>query len=71
MAQFAEKYLHEYITSQKAYREGDIQKAMEQGFLELDKVLKRDTTSKMTGSTAIVVLIKDNILYSVNMNNIT
>lgn len=69
MAQYAGKHLHEYITSQKAYKEGNIEEAMKKGFLELDKVMQTDETLKnaQAGTTVIAILIKDNVLYSVSI----
>ncbi|XP_016839921.1 probable protein phosphatase 2C T23F11.1 [Nasonia vitripennis] len=68
MAQYAGKYLHEYITSQPAYKEGNIEEAMKKGFLELDKVMQTDEALKnvQAGTTVIAILIKDNVLYSAN-----
>lgn len=67
MAQYAGKYLHEYVTSQSAYKEGNIEEALKKGFLELDKVMQTDETLKnaQAGTTVIAILIKDNVLYSV------
>lgn len=69
IAQYAGKYLHEYITSQSAYKEGNIEEAMKKGFLELDKFMQADETLKnaQAGTTAIAILIKDNVLYSVRI----
>ena len=68
IAQHAGKHLHEYITSQPAYKEGNIEEAMKKGFLELDKVMQTDETLNLsqTGTTVIAILIKDNVLYSVS-----
>lgn len=71
MAQYAGKHLHEYITSQDDYKEGNIEEAMKKGFLELDRVMQTDETLKnaQAGTTVIAVLIKDNVLYSVRFIN--
>ncbi|KAJ8676333.1 hypothetical protein QAD02_012120 [Eretmocerus hayati] len=68
MAQYAGKHLHEYITSQAAYKEGNIEDAIKKGFLELDQVMQTDETLKnaQAGTTVIAILIKDNVLYSAN-----
>lgn len=69
MAQYAGKHLHEYITSQPAYKDGNIEEAMKKGFLELDKVMQTDEALKnvQAGTTVIAILIKDNVLYSVSI----
>ncbi|XP_058806893.1 probable protein phosphatase 2C T23F11.1 [Phymastichus coffea] len=68
VAQYAGKYLHEYITSQSEYKEGNIEEAIKKGFLSLDKAMETDETLKnaQAGTTVIAILIKDNILYSAN-----
>ncbi|XP_014211190.2 probable protein phosphatase 2C T23F11.1 [Copidosoma floridanum] len=66
VAQHAGHHLHNYITSQDAYKEGNIEEAMRKGFLSLDKEMETNESLKNTGSTVIAVLIKDNILYCAN-----
>lgn len=67
MSQYAGKHLHEYIIKTKEYTEGNIVKAMEQGFLQLDKAMQDDTVLKTerSGTTVIAILIKNNTLYCV------
>ncbi|XP_011501994.1 PREDICTED: probable protein phosphatase 2C T23F11.1 [Ceratosolen solmsi marchali] len=68
MAQYAGKHLHEYLTNQEAYKEGDIEEAIKKGFLELDEEMESNETLKQlrAGTTVISILIKDNILYCAN-----
>lgn len=68
VANFASEHLHKQITSQSAYEEGDIQTAIERGFLSLDRIMQQDVRiyESMAGSTAVVVLIKDKTLYCGN-----
>lgn len=68
IAQHISKHLHEYITKRIEYQNGDISLAIQKAFLELDKDMQNESIlrEKQAGSTAITVLIKDNILYSAN-----
>ncbi|KAG7187977.1 hypothetical protein KM043_013933 [Ampulex compressa] len=68
VAQHAGKHLHEYITRRSEYKEGDVARAMQQGFLEFDKAMQNDVILKedQSGTTVIALLIKDNVLYSAN-----
>lgn len=68
MAQHAGKHLHKYITKRNEYKTGNIVQAIEEGFLELDKAMQDDVVlrEESAGTTVIALLVKDNILYSVN-----
>lgn len=68
MAQHAGKHLHQFITKHEAYKQGNYELAMKRAFLELDEAMQLNKVLKdaQAGTTAIVVLIKDNILYSVS-----
>lgn len=68
IAQYAGKHLHEYITNRSEYKAGDIVKAIQQGFLELDAAMQNDPVLKneQAGTTVIALLVKDDILYSAN-----
>ncbi|XP_017883294.2 probable protein phosphatase 2C T23F11.1 isoform X1 [Ceratina calcarata] len=68
MAQHAEKHLHEYIIRRSEYKTGNIVQAIQQGFLELDKDMQNDIVlkDKQAGTTAIALLVKDNVVYSAN-----
>lgn len=70
MAHHAGKHLHEYIVRQNDYKNGNIVRAIQQGFLELDKDMQADEALKnsQAGTTVIAILIKDNVLYSVSQN---
>lgn len=69
MAKHAGAHLHEYITKQKEYKEGNVVDAMKRGFLELDKEMRVDSQLKNVqgGTTVISLLIKDNVAYSVRI----
>lgn len=68
MSDYAGKHLHNYIVNRPEYKSGKIAQAMQQGFLELDKVMENDAFLKeqQAGTTVIALIIKDNILYSVS-----
>ncbi|XP_051169260.1 probable protein phosphatase 2C T23F11.1 [Leptopilina boulardi] len=68
ISQHISKHLHEYITNRIEYQNGNISLAIQKAFLELDKDMQHESIlrEKQAGSTAITLLIKDNILYSAN-----
>ncbi|XP_066589819.1 probable protein phosphatase 2C T23F11.1 [Prorops nasuta] len=68
ISQYAGKHLHEYIVKRSEYKSGDIPKALQEGFLELDKVMLDDTVLRQehAGTTVIAILIKNNVLYCAN-----
>lgn len=67
VAQYAGKHLHKFIIKRPEY-EKDIQSALKQAFLDIDSdMLYNDSCGEqMAGSTAVVVLIKNNQLYCAN-----
>ncbi|KAF7635688.1 PPM-type phosphatase domain-containing protein [Meloidogyne graminicola] len=67
VAKLASRYLHKQISETEAYVQGRISDALIDGFLELDeKMLEDDGAKDVSGSTAVVVLIKDNCIYCAN-----
>ncbi|XP_039294648.1 probable protein phosphatase 2C T23F11.1 [Nilaparvata lugens] len=71
IAQYAGTNLHKYIMDRPEYREGNMEEALKQGFLDLDAAMRQDDLLKdlMAGSTAICVLIKNNTLYCANVGD--
>ncbi|KAL1114939.1 hypothetical protein AAG570_007762 [Ranatra chinensis] len=71
IAQYAGKHLHKYITNRPEYSSGEIRRAIELGFLDIDAGMLHDKNLKhdLAGSTANVVLIKDNTLYCGNVGD--
>uniref|UniRef100_A0A182R2D2 protein-serine/threonine phosphatase n=1 Tax=Anopheles funestus TaxID=62324 RepID=A0A182R2D2_ANOFN len=67
VAEYAGKHLHKYITRRPEYG-NDVKHALQQGFLDLDEAMLNNEAlrEQMSGSTAVVVLIKDNRLYCAN-----
>uniref|UniRef100_A0A182MGN0 protein-serine/threonine phosphatase n=1 Tax=Anopheles culicifacies TaxID=139723 RepID=A0A182MGN0_9DIPT len=67
VAEYAGKHLHKYITRRPEYG-SDVKHALQQGFLDLDEAMLNNEAlrEQMSGSTAVVVLIKDNRLYCAN-----
>ncbi|XP_035900029.1 probable protein phosphatase 2C T23F11.1 [Anopheles stephensi] len=67
VAEYAGKHLHKYITRRPEYAE-DVKHALQHGFLDLDEAMLNNEALRehMAGSTAVVVLIKDNRLYCAN-----
>uniref|UniRef100_A0A0A9W275 protein-serine/threonine phosphatase n=1 Tax=Lygus hesperus TaxID=30085 RepID=A0A0A9W275_LYGHE len=63
-----EPHLDKFITSHESYKNGNISKAIERGFIEIDNKMREDNglVEEMSGSTAVVVLIKDNMVYCGN-----
>lgn len=66
-AQYVGKHLHKFVLGRPEY-ETDIPKALQQGFLDIDnKMLKDESLGiKMTGCTAVTVLVRENSLYCAN-----
>lgn len=71
VANFASLNLHKYITKSREYTSGKIKSALEFAFLDIDKDMStdRDIIEEMSGSTAVIVLIKENILYCANVGD--
>uniref|UniRef100_A0A1A9WC98 protein-serine/threonine phosphatase n=1 Tax=Glossina brevipalpis TaxID=37001 RepID=A0A1A9WC98_9MUSC len=67
VAQYAGKHLHKFILKRPEYSE-NIEKALKQAFLDIDyeMLYTESWGEQMAGSTAVVVLIKNNHLYCAN-----
>lgn len=67
VAQYAGKNLHKFILKQPEYPD-NVEEAMKKGYLAIDEAMLQDEALKdvMAGSTAVTVLIKDNVLYCAN-----
>lgn len=68
IAEHSSRHLHTYIVNRPEYKEDKIIEAMKKGFMELDAAMSENIFLKeeLAGATAVVVLIKDNILYCAN-----
>ncbi|XP_075159820.1 putative protein phosphatase 2C T23F11.1 [Haematobia irritans] len=68
VAQYAGKHLHKFLLRRPEYHMDDIVVALKQAFLDIDyeMLYKESWGEQMAGSTAVVVLIKDNRLYCAN-----
>lgn len=71
VAQYASTNLHKKIVMQPAYAQNQISEAIRGGFLQLDEDMTKDDTMKdeLAGTTAVVVLIKNNKLYCGNVGD--
>ncbi|XP_045520590.1 probable protein phosphatase 2C T23F11.1 isoform X1 [Pieris brassicae] len=70
VAEYAGKHLHKFVTARPEYHLGNIEEAMKQAFLDLDQaMLEENMQEKAAGSTAVVVLIKDNTVYCANVGD--
>ncbi|VDM95512.1 unnamed protein product [Thelazia callipaeda] len=71
VSQYASIHLHKFITSNSYYAEGNIEDAIKQGFLALDEKMRNDdeTRDDMSGTTAVVVLIRDRKIYCGNVGD--
>uniref|UniRef100_A0A5S6QRU2 protein-serine/threonine phosphatase n=1 Tax=Trichuris muris TaxID=70415 RepID=A0A5S6QRU2_TRIMR len=71
VARYASYHLHKRIVQSKAYEEGRIADAIRDGYLSTDEEIlhREDNAGHMTGTTAVVVLIKDNFLYCGNVGD--
>ncbi|XP_023173250.1 probable protein phosphatase 2C T23F11.1 isoform X3 [Drosophila hydei] len=68
VAKFAGKHLHKFITKRPEYFGSSIEMAMKRAFLDFDREMLHNGSwgEQMAGSTAIVVLIKEQRLYCAN-----
>ncbi|XP_059485252.1 probable protein phosphatase 2C T23F11.1 isoform X2 [Neocloeon triangulifer] len=71
VAQYAGVNLHKFIVKQPEYQTGNIEEALRKGFLALDQAMLAEESlrDEMAGSTAIVVLIKNDTLYCANVGD--
>ncbi|XP_017058076.1 probable protein phosphatase 2C T23F11.1 [Drosophila ficusphila] len=67
VAQYAGKHLHKFVLKRPEYND-NIEQALQQGFLDIDYYMLNNESwgDQMAGSTAVVVLVKDNKLYCAN-----
>ncbi|XP_022214147.2 probable protein phosphatase 2C T23F11.1 isoform X2 [Drosophila obscura] len=68
VAKFAGLHLHQFITKRQEYFDNNVEVALKRGFLDFDKEILQNGSwqQKTAGSTAVVVLIKDQRLYCAN-----
>jgi|UniRef100_A0AC35GMB1 protein phosphatase 2C family protein 2/3 len=71
VSEYAGVHLHKKIVNNKFYKEDKISEAIQHGFLDLDKQMVNDDDIKqeMSGTTAVTVLIKNNIVYCGNVGD--
>lgn len=71
IAEYAGKHLHKYIIHRPEYKEGNIEDAMRQGYLELDRIMQEEQSllGEPSGTTAVTVLIKGDQLYCANVGD--
>lgn len=62
---------HHLLMTVLYFRNGDITTALKKAFLELDQVMYEEESLKteQSGSTAVVVLIKESQLYCANIGD--
>ena len=68
MAAYAANNLHRTVVLRPEYKDGDIQEAIKQGFLECDRTMRTAESLKeeMAGCTAITVFIRGKELWCAN-----
>ena len=68
MAAFSANNLHRYIVRRAEYKEGDVEEALRQGFMECDRAMRTEESLKdeMAGCTAVVVMTKGKELWCAN-----
>lgn len=71
IAQYAGMHLHKFITKRPEYEENKISDALQLGFMDMDTAMAEDDLLKdeLAGSTAVVVLVKDKIIYCANVGD--
>ncbi|CAL2037439.1 unnamed protein product [Caenorhabditis brenneri] len=68
VSQYSGINLHKKIVARKEFSEGNLKGAIERGFLDLDQQMRIDEETKddVSGTTAVVVLIKEGDVYCGN-----
>ncbi|XP_033646346.1 probable protein phosphatase 2C T23F11.1 [Asterias rubens] len=71
VAQYAGQHLHTKMTNQMSYKKGDIIDGIKKSFLLLDEDMLSDESMKdeLAGTTALIVVIKDNKMYCGNVGD--
>ncbi|XP_022257165.1 probable protein phosphatase 2C T23F11.1 isoform X3 [Limulus polyphemus] len=71
VAQYAGSHVHKKIVNHPSYKKGNIEEAIKQGFLSVDADMLEDESMKdeLAGTTAVVVLLKDNKIYCGNVGD--
>ncbi|KAK6744650.1 hypothetical protein RB195_011398 [Necator americanus] len=70
-SQFAGINLHKQILQQADYAQGNLPEALRKGFLALDEQMRSDDEMRddVSGATAVVVLVKDDIIHCANVGD--
>lgn len=70
-SQFAGINLHKQILQQEDYAQGNLPEALRKGFLALDEQMRSDDEMRddVSGATAVVVLIKDDVIHCANVGD--
>jgi len=60
VAAFCANNLHRYIVRREEYKEGNVEEALREGFMECDRVMRTEESLKdeMAGCTAVVAMMK-------------
>jgi len=68
VAIYTGEHLHEIVTKQEAYKEGDLKKALQDGFLAADRAILSDPKyeEEVSGCTATVAVITKDKIYCAN-----
>lgn len=71
VSQYAGIHLHKFILNQPEYKEGKIVEAIQNGFLALDDAMRKEEDMKedVSGTTAVVVLINEDLIYCGNVGD--
>lgn len=67
-AYYTQENLHKKITSQPAFKSGNVEEALVKAFVELDKDMQEDSECRFTtsGCTSVVVMTRNNQIYCAN-----
>lgn len=70
VANYASENLFRVLTSNKFYRDGHIEDALKNVFVEFDEMMFNDEKMRdeLAGSTAVIVLIKNGQIYCVRVH---
>jgi len=68
VAAFCANNLHRYIVRREEYKEGNVEEALREGFMECDRVMRTEESLKdeMAGCTAVVAMMKGKKVWVAN-----
>jgi len=69
VSKLASEDLWRHLIGNPNFKKGDFKEALEQAFLSFDKEVDENYTPQLAGTTAVCVLIVDNVIYCANIGD--